>query len=121
MNFFSLLIFIIFIVFSNSELDAKIEIRYKVGNEIITNIDVSNEKDYLTFLRPNLNNLANNELLKISEDSLIRDLIKKKEINSVFKDVNNKTIIKEIEKTLFRFKNVKTKSEFLNLLKDTNI
>ena len=59
MNFFSLLIFIIFIVFSNSELDAKIEIRYKVGNEIITNIDVSNEKDYLTFLRPNLNNLAN--------------------------------------------------------------
>jgi len=121
MNFFSLLIFIIFIVFSNSELNAKIEIRYKVGNEIITNIDVSNEKDYLTFLRPNLNNLANNELLKISEDSLIRDLIKKKEINSVFKDVNNKTIIKEIEKTLFRFKNVKTKSEFLNLLKDTNI
>ena len=121
MNFFSLLIFIIFIVFSNSELDAKIEIRYKVGNEIITNIDVSNEKDYLTFLRPNLNNLANNELLKFSEDSLIRDLIKKKEINSVFKDVNNKTIIKEIEKTLFRFKNVKTKSEFLNLLKDTNI
>ena len=121
MNFFSLLIFIIFIVFSNSELDAKIEIRYKVGNEIITNIDVSNEKDYLTFLRPNLNNLANNELLKISEDSLIRDLIKKKEINSVFKDVNNKKIIKEIEKTLFRFKNVKTKSEFLNLLKDTNI
>ena len=52
-----------FILFSNSSI-AKIEIKYKIGNEVITNIDIENESKYLIFLRSNLKNLPDNELKK---------------------------------------------------------
>ena len=67
-----------------------IKIKYKIGDEIITNTDINNEKNYLIFLRPDLRNLSNDEILKISQNSLIREIIKKKEIKRVFKDLNNK-------------------------------
>ena len=57
---------------------SQIKIRYKIGNEIITNIDIVNERNYLIFLRPSLADLPENEIKKISENSLIREMIKKK-------------------------------------------
>ena len=63
--------FSIFIIINSA--NSKIEIKYKVDNEIITNIDILNEKNYLIFLRPNLKNLTEDEILKISKNSLIRN------------------------------------------------
>ena len=34
--------------------NTKIEIKYKIGEEIVTNLDILDEKKYLVFLRPNL-------------------------------------------------------------------
>ena len=53
----------------------------KINNEIITNIDLKKEFNYLIALNPKLKNLKENELLKIAEDSLIREKIKLIEIN----------------------------------------
>ena len=114
-------ILIVFIFFQNNELNGSIKIKYKIGDEIITNIDINNEKNYLIFLRPELRNLSNKEILKISENSLIREVIKKKEINRVFKNLNNETIINEVKKKLFRFKNVSNEEDFLRLLEASNI
>ena len=100
---------------------AEIIIKYKIDNQIITNVDILNEKNYLIFLRPNLNNLSEIELLKISKNSLIREIIKKKEIKKIFKDIKSDKIIDDIKKNLFAYKNVKNESEFLNLLKNYNI
>ena len=61
------------------------------------------------------------EILKISENSLIKEIIKKKEINKIFKDLNNQVLINKIENTLYNFKNVKNKQQFLNLLETTNL
>ena len=102
-------------------LQAQIKIKYKIGEEIITNIDIINEKNYLTFLRPNLKELSSNEIIEISENSLINEVIKKKEINKLFKNLNNEIILREIKKKLFDFKNVKNESEFLTLLANTDI
>ena len=102
-------------------LQAQIKIKYKIGEEIITNIDIINEKNYLTFLRPNLKELSSNEIIEISENSLINEVIKKKEINKLFKNLNNEIILREIKKKLFDFKNVKNETEFLTLLANTNI
>ncbi|MDC3049392.1 hypothetical protein OA168_00380, partial [Candidatus Pelagibacter sp.] len=77
-------VFIAFIITFSTCLNAKIQIKYKIDDEIITNFDILEEKKYLLFLRPNLKNLNTNEINKISEDSLIRDIIKKKEIDKVF-------------------------------------
>ena len=100
---------------------AEIIIKYKIDNQIITNVDILNEKNYLIFLRPNLNNLSEIELLKISKNSLIREIIKKKEIKKIFRDIKSEKINDDIKKNLFAYKNVKNESEFLNLLKNYNI
>ena len=100
---------------------ASIEIKFKIGNEIITNIDIINEKNYLIFLRPNLADLSNKEILKIAENSLIREIIKRKELNRVFKDKEDLDIMSEIKKNLFRYKNVSNENEFISLLKKNNI
>ena len=99
-----------FILFSNSSI-AKIEIKYKIGNEVITNIDIENESKYLIFLRSNLKNLPDNELKKISENSLIREIIKKKEINKIFKNINKDVVKKRVNEKLIRFTKVSNEEE----------
>ena len=49
-----------------------IKIIKKINNEIITNIDVMNEYNYLIALNNDLKNLEISNAKKISEDSLIR-------------------------------------------------
>ena len=102
-------------------LHAKIQIKYKIGDEIITNLDIKNEKEYLLFLRPNLNTLSNKELIKISENSLIQEVIKRKEITKLFENLDNENLNNQIKKRLFKFKNVSNEDEFLKLLNQTEI
>lgn len=121
MNIFKIIFVIMFLFIISNLCRAEIIIKYKIDNQIITNVDILNEKNYLIFLRPNLNNLSEIELLKISKNSLIREIIKKKEIKKIFKDIKSDKINDDIKKNLFAYKNVKNESEFLNLLKNYNI
>ena len=100
---------------------SKIEIKYKIGDEIVTNLDILDERKYLIFLRPSLKDLKEKELSKIAENSIIREIIKKKELNQIFKDVENSDFIEVIKKNLFKFKKVKNESEFKDLLNKANI
>ena len=100
---------------------SKIEIKYKINNNIITNVDILNERNYLIFLRPNLKDLSDEEIIKISENSLIRELIKKKEIDRIFKNIDKNSLNEEIKKNLFSFKKVKNEKEFKELIKKYNI
>ena len=80
MNLIKTSIFIFFVFFVTTKSFSEIIIKYKIDGEIITNIDILNEKNYLTFLRPDLKNISGDELLKISENSLIREIIKKRNL-----------------------------------------
>ena len=114
-------IFILLILFFplNAQ-NAKILVKFKVGDEIVTNIDISNEKKYLLFLRPDLSNLEEKEIIKLAEKSLIKEIIKKKELKRIFRD-NNPKIDEQVKKSLFKFKKVKNEKEFINLAKKNNI
>ena len=112
-----LLSFLLFINASATNLE--IDIKYKVNDEIITNLDIIEEKNYLIFLRPKLNSLSEDELIEISKNSLIKEIIKK-EIRKIFKDIKNEKMINDIKK-LFNFKNVKNEEEFVILAKRNNI
>ena len=83
---FKIYILVFFLFFSSklNALNSNIDIKYKIGDEIITNIDIQDEKNYLLFLRPKLSSLPKKELLKISENSLIKEIIKKKRIKKSF-------------------------------------
>ena len=121
MKTIKVILLLIFITLFNNYANSQIVIKYKVGDEIITNLDIINEKNYLIFLRPNLQELSEEEILKISADSLINEVIKKKEIIKVFKDLNNEVLIDEIKKKLLQFKNVKNEDAFKALLDNRNI
>jgi len=71
----------------------------KINNEIITNIDLKIEYNYLIALNPKLKNLKENELLKIAEDSLIREKIKLIEINK-FESLKKKEIENLVENNI---------------------
>ncbi len=116
------LIIIIFLnfIFTNNTI-GEIKINYKIGDEIITNIDILNEKKYLIFLRPNLVNLPESEVLKITENSLVREIIKVKEINRIFSNQDDLKFIDDVKKNLFRFKNVKNEKDFIKLTNQNNI
>ena len=118
---FKIYVVIFFLIFfKNSISYSQIQIKYKIDEEIITNIDILNERKYLIFLRPSLNKLPKEEMIKISTNSLIREIIKKKELKKIFKDIEKKEYA-EIKKNLFNFKKVKNENEFLNLIKKNNI
>jgi len=116
-----LLIILLIIPWHFCQAKSQIEIKYKIGDEIVTNLDILDERKYLVFLRPNLKGLTENELSKIAENSLIREIIKKKELKRIFKNEENFEFIEEIKKNLYKFKNVKNESEFKNLLNKNNV
>ena len=80
--------------FTSSE---EIFIVSKVNDEIITNIDIENEKKYLLLLNDKLNKLSNNEIFDLSKNSLIREKVKKKEVERLFVKQNDEVGIKIVK------------------------
>ena len=113
MNRFKYALFIAVLIISSFNLYASsIEIIVKLHNEIITNIDIENEKKYLIFLNPKLKQLENKTINKIAKDSLIKEIIKKKEIRKFYDMEVNNDFVESIEKNFFKNNNVKDKTEF---------
>ncbi len=75
---------LVFFFISPTSSENKIKIELQIGDEILTNIDFLNEKNYLISLNNSLKTLPKNQLKKISKDSLIREKIKKIELLKIF-------------------------------------
>ena len=63
---------------ANSENNVYIE--YKINEEIITNLDIENEANYLIALNKELKNLDKKQILEIAKNSIIKETIKKIEL-----------------------------------------
>ena len=91
---------------------------FKINDQIITNIDLKNEKKFLLLLNPNLNNLTNNQIEDISEDSLKNRIIKEIELRKYFEidknDFGNTYINNFIKNSNFKNKEnlIKKLNEF---------
>tara|TARA_B100001250_G_C19722970_1_gene754686 strand:- start:264 stop:1196 length:933 start_codon:yes stop_codon:yes gene_type:complete len=116
---FNILI-IFFCLFCNS-ISSELTIKVKINNEIITNIDIFNEKSYLIFLNPDLKKLSTNKQLSIAKTSLIKEIIKKKELTKYFDINKDYSFINVIEKDLLKRKGFSNKSEFKNFLNNNNL
>ena len=77
-------IIFIFLLLNSSLSKANVNIVVKIDDKIITNYDIQNEANYLKLLNPNLKELDNENILKLSKESLIREIIKKNEIKKIF-------------------------------------
>ena len=82
-----ILIFIIVLLSSFNHANASektVKILFKVNDRIISNVDIFNEAKYLKVLNKQLENLNQNKIFVIAKDSLIREIIKKNEIEKFY-------------------------------------
>ena len=97
--FLGILVILSIIKFEN--VNSEIFIKAKVNNQIITNFDVKNEKNYLLALNPNLRNLPDENINKYAIDSVINEKIKKIEIEKRYEILENKSVIEKVIQDLY--------------------
>ena len=91
------------------------KILFKINNQIITNIDLENEKKFLLFLNPNLNNLSDQQIKSISQNSLTNRKIKEIELDKFF-DLNEVNLGKEYINNFISNSNFQNIENFKNEL-----
>ena len=98
------------------------KIIHTIQNEIITNIDIKNEFKYLVALNNSLKELDKEKILNISNESIIREKIKKIEISKNFKEMSltEEYLNFQIKKIYLRL-NLNSINEFKLYLKDYNL
>ena len=113
--FFILLSFLMF----NQVQSIETKIIHNIQNEIITNIDIKNEFKYLIALNNSLKELDKEKILSISNESIIREKIKKIEILKNFKEIKmNEEYSNILIKNIYSRMNLKSLNEFEQYLKD---
>jgi peptidyl-prolyl cis-trans isomerase SurA len=94
----TVILYFSFIQFSVAE-NHEVKILYKVNENIISNIDVANEIRYLRILDKNFQNIELNKLKDVALKSLIKEFIKKDEIEKYYNvDYNSTNIDKYINR-----------------------
>ena len=116
-----ILFVILFFNINLSVYGASIKIITKVDNEIITNIDIKNEKKYLLFLNPKLDQLNRDQINKLAKNSLITEIIKKKELNKIYDTSKMGSFLDSIEQKFLKNKNINNKSDFIKILKKRDL
>jgi peptidyl-prolyl cis-trans isomerase SurA len=116
-----LLILFLCCAFSNVKaIESKII--HSIGSEIITNIDIKKEFRYLIALNNSLKELDKEKILNISNESIIREKIKKIEIAKNFKEIKlNKDYSDLLLKNIYSRINLKSINEFEVYLKDYDL
>ncbi len=109
LKYLTVIFFILNCTIANSK---EIVIKFKIGKNIITNKDIENEKKYLISLNNDLLKISKNELNKIAEDSIIRETIKKMEINKYIELNENSEVVDEIIKDFYRSAGLLNLNEF---------
>jgi len=98
------------------------KIIHNIGNEIITNIDIKREFKYLVALNKSLKELSKEKILNISNESIIREKIKKIEILKNFKEIKlDEDYYEILLKNIYLRLNIKSMNEFEIYLKDYDL
>jgi len=108
-NFFLVVICLIFLN-SKSLSKTNVFISVTIDDEIITNHDIKDEADYLKILNPDLDKLNSEKILDISKNSLIREIIKKKEIEKIIDLDQENPFVKDYLENLYKRLNFNNES-----------
>ena len=115
------LILFFFLVFKQVQ-SIETKIIHIIQNEIITNIDIKNEFKYLMALNNSLKELDKEKILNISNESIIREKIKKIEISKNFKEIKiNKDYSRLLLKNIYTRLNLKTIKQLEVYLKEYDL
>jgi peptidyl-prolyl cis-trans isomerase SurA len=116
-----LLIFFLCLTLSSAK-SIETKIIHTIQNEIITNIDIKNEFKYLVAINNSLKELDEEKILNISNESAIREKIKKIEISKIFKEIKlNEDYYELLLKNIYLRLNLKSIDEFEMYLKNYDL
>ena len=93
----------------------------KVNNEIITNLDIKQEYNYLIALNNELKNLDKNSINDLAKNSLIREKIKKNELAKYYEFDGTNDYLNTILERFYLKLNLNNINEFENYLKNFNL
>ena len=120
MKNYLLILFLCFALNNAKSIESKII--HNIENEVITNIDIKNQFKYLVALNNSLKELNKEKILSISNESIIREKIKKIEISKNFKEVKlNEDYIDTLLKNIYSRLNLNSIDEFELYLKDYDL
>ena len=105
------------IFFSNIQAN-EVKIIAKINNEIVTNVDIQNEYNYLIALNKSLRDIERNQLYEFSKESLIREKIKYYELSKKLVFGQTDEIIHQTIEGIYKNLNLNSKNEFKNYLKN---
>ena len=118
-NFFFLLT-ILFIFFSPVKAQ-DVKIVAKIENNIITNIDVDKEFDYLVTLNTSLKNIDKTKVFEFAKNSLIKENIKKIEIMKFYELGNKNETVDKLIENIYRKLNFTSIDLFKDYLEINNL
>ncbi len=115
-------LFFLFFFSNNLKAASNFYIVTKVDNEIITNVDILQEANYLISLNNDLKKIDKNSLINLAKESLIREKIKKNEINKYNKSlVVKKEVLQNLIQNHYKKLQLNNIDEFKNYLARYNI
>ena len=108
--------------FTNNTYSFENKILFKVNNDIITTLDISNELKYLEIINDQFKNTDKKQAFEIAKKSLIREKIKESQLKRVFKEIKlEDQFIDNIIINYFKNVQINTISEFKNYFKSIDI
>ena len=121
MKFIFIFKIIIFLIFLNSSKANEVKIISKIGNEIITNIDVENEYNYLITLNTTLRDIDKNKVILFAKNSLIKEKIKKNEIEKYYELNNKNQTVDLMIENIFKKLGIENLNQFSSYLDNNNL
>jgi len=116
-----ILILLLLIINKVSYAKEKVFIIYNINNDLITNVDLKKEAQYLIALNNQLKNLSTNKMLNIAKDSILRETVKKIEIEKYFDLETNNPIVDNYIKNFYTKLNFNNEMEFQEYLQGNGL
>ncbi len=82
-----LILLYVLVLLPSQTLALENKILFKINNETVTTIDISNEIKYLTLINEEFKKFKKNEIFGIAKDSIVREKIKEIELKKFFKKI----------------------------------
>ena len=111
-KFYILILMIFFNGVCLENVSAVIKIKYKIENEIITTLDIEKEISYLLALNNQLKNINEKKLIKIAENSIIKEKIKKITLQSIYKLDQKDPYLDDVIKDIYSRMNIMNIEQF---------
>ena len=112
-----IILLLISLIFSSNVLFAEIKILLSVDDQVITNYDLIKESNYFEILNPNVKELNNNQKLNLEKNSLIKEIIKKKEIEKFKIKKDTDFMVDNYMDNFYRRLGFNSSKDFVEILK----